>query len=168
MAGGAHVPLDPSYPVAQIKLIAEDSGLKALLVMDEDAFAEHSNVVKCPVLSVTNILNDALLPQPSAVDWRPPAPNNSCYIIYTSGTTGKPKGMVLEHANISCFIQHGALHAFKSLGPVSRFLLSSPMAFDVSCGIQFPALSMGASLVLAPKSALLNELAPLINTVKVS
>ncbi len=162
------MPLDPGYPMARIELITKDSGLKALLVKDKDVLAEHHNDVKCPVLSVMNILNDSLLPNPSTVDWRPPAPNTSCYTIYTSGTTGKPKGVVLEHINMSSFIQHGALHAFKSLGPGSRFLLSSPMTFDASCGIQFPTFSMGATLVLAPKSALLNELALLINTVKVS
>ncbi len=162
------MPLDPSYPVARIKLIASDSGLKALLVMDEDAFAGQSNIVKCPLLSVMNILDDALLPELSAGDWCHPAPNTSCYIIYTSGTTGKPKGVVLEHANISSFIQHGAFCMYKDLGSGSRFLLSSPMTCDISCGIQFPSLSLGATLVLAPKSALLNELALLINTVKVS
>ncbi len=161
------MPLDPSYPAARIKLIAEDSGVKALLVMDEDAFAELSNVVKCPVLSVTKILNDALLPEPSAMNWHPPSPNTSCYIMYTSGTTGKPKGMILEHANISSFIQHGALHLSKGLGPGSQCLLSSPTIFDVSCGIQFPTLSLGATLVLTPKSVLLNELELLINTMKV-
>ncbi len=168
MAGGAYVPIDPSYPAARIRLIAEDAELKAMLVMDKNAFAEHSNVVKCPVLSVMNILDDALLPEPGAVDWHPPTPSTSCYIIYTSGTTGKPKGVVLEHMNISSLIQHGALCMYKDLGPGSRFLLSSPMTFDMSYGIQFPTFSMGATLVLAPKSALLNELVLLISTVKVS
>ncbi len=162
------MPLDPGYPDARIKLIVEDARLKALMVMDEDAFVEHSNVVKCPVLSVINIIDNALLPGPSAMNWHPPAPNNSCYIIYTSGTTGKPKGVVLEHANISSFIQHGALHLSMGLGPGSQFLLSSPMTFDMSCGIQFPTLSMGATLFLAPKCALLDDLELLINTVKVS
>ncbi len=110
---------------------------------------------------------DTLLPEPSVVDWRRPTLNTSCYIISTSGTTGKPKGVVLEHANISSFIQHGASHLSKDLGPGSRCLLSSPMTFDVSCGIQFPTLSLGATLVLTPKSALLNELELLVNTMKV-
>ncbi len=136
--------------------------------MDEDAFAECRNVVKCPVLSVMNILNDALLPEPSAVDWRPPAPNTSCYIICTSDTTGKPKGVVLEHANPSSLIQYVALCGYKGLGPGSRYLLSSPMTFDMSCGIQLSTFSMGATLVLAPKFALLDELELLINMVKVN
>ncbi len=168
MAGGAYVPLDPSYPTARIELIAEDAGLKALLIIDEDALAEHRNVVKCPLISVTNILNDALLPEPSAVDWYPPTPNNSCYIIYTSGTTGKPKGVILEHVNLSSFIQHGALCTYKGLGPGSRFLNSFPMIFEAVCGTQFSTLSVGATLVLAPKCAFLNELELLINIVKVS
>ncbi len=168
MAGGVYVPLDPSYPHARIELIAEDAELKALLVKDEDIFAECKNVVKCPVLSVTNILDNALLQEQSAVGWHPPTSNTSCYVMYTSGSTGKPKGVVLEHVNISSFIQHGALCMLKGLGPGSRLLLSSPMTFDVSCGIQFSALSMGATLVLATKSALLDELELLINTAKVS
>ncbi|MCP4089332.1 MAG: AMP-binding protein [Gammaproteobacteria bacterium] len=167
MAGGAYVPLDPSYPAARGEQIMEDAELKVLLVNDDDAFAEYRNVVKCPMLSVTNILDNALLQEPSAINWTPPAPNTSCYIIYTSGTKGKPKGVVVEHANISSFIQHGALYMFKGLGPGGRFLLSSPMTFDVSYGTQFPTLSMGATLVLAPKCALLDELELLINTMKV-
>ncbi len=168
IAGGAFVPLDPSYPDARIKLIAEDAGLKALLVKDEDGFAEHRNIVKCPVLSVTNILDAALLPEPSVLDWRPPVPNTSCGIIYTSGTTGKPKGVVLEHANYTWVLQDGPLHTSMGLGPGSRFLLSAPMIYQVSCVTQFPALSVSATLVLSPKSALLDELQLLINTAKVS
>ncbi len=167
MAGGAYVPLDPGYPAVRVKLVMEDVELKVLLVEDEDTFAEHRNVMKCLMLSVTNILDGALLPEQSAVGWCAPAPNTSCYIMYTSGSTGKPKGVVLEHTNISSFIQHGALCMYKGLGPGSRFLLSSPMMFDMSCGIQFSTLSTGATLVLIPKHALLNELELLINTVKV-
>ncbi len=162
------MPLDLSYCNAQIELIAQDAGLKAVLVKDEDAFAEHRNAVKCPVLSMTNIIDDALLPEPSTSGWRPPAPNTSCYFMYTSGSTEKPKGVVLDNANISSSIQHGKMHIFKDLDPGSRALLSSPMTLDMSCGIQFSTLSMGATLVLAPKCTLLDELELLTNTLKVS
>ncbi len=151
-----------------MKLIADDAELKALLVKDEDAFSEHRNVVKCPMLSMTNMLNDVvLLPEQSTVDCHSSASSTSCYVMYTSGSTGKPKGVVLDHANISSFIQYGALYAYKGLGPGSRYLLSSPMMFDMSCGIQFSTLSVGATLVLAPKYTLLNELEQLINSEKV-
>ncbi len=168
IAGGAFVPLDPSYPDARIELIAGDADLKVLLVKDEDGFAEHRNIVKCPVLSVMNILDDEFLLETSAVDWHPPVPNTSYYIIYTSGTTGKPKGVVLEHANLIWVLQVGPLHTSMGLGPGSRFLLSAHMIYQVSCVTQFPALSVSATLVLAPKSALLDELQLLINTAKVS
>ncbi len=168
MAGGAYVPLDPSYPDERIKLIADDAELRALLVKDEDAFAKHGSLVGCPVLSVAKILDDALLPESSAVNWCPPTPNTSCYIIYTSGTTGKPKGVVLEHRNLSLFLQHGTLCLFKDLGLGSRFLNSSPITFDISSGIQFSTLSLGATLVLSPKSALLDELELLINSLYIT
>ncbi len=162
------MPLDPSYPDARIELIAEDAEMKALLVKDEDIFAEHKDVVKCPVLSMMNILNGVLLPEQSSVGWCPPTPNTSCYIMYTSGSTGKPKGVVIEHANVSSFIQHGVLCMYKGLGPGSKFLVSSPMTFDGSCGIQFSTLSIGGTGVLAPKCTLLDHLEILINTAKVS
>ncbi len=162
------MPLDPSYPDTRIKLMAEDAEVKILLVKDKDTLVKIGGTVKCPVLSVMNIIDDALLPGPSTLTLRSHAPNTSCYAIYTSGSTGKPKGVVVDHANISLFIQHGALRVFKGLGPGSRFLLSSPMIFDMSCGIQFSALSMGATLVLAPQCKLLDELELLINTEKVS
>ncbi len=139
-----------------------------MLVKDEDSFAEHRNIVKCPVLSTMNILDDEFLPEPSVLDWHPLVPNSSCYIMYTSGTTGKPKGVVLEHVNLTWVLQDGPLHTTMGLCPWSRFLLSAPMIYQVSCVTQFPTLSVGATLVLAPKSTLLDELQLLINTAKVS
>ncbi|MCP3664375.1 MAG: AMP-binding protein [Gammaproteobacteria bacterium] len=166
MAGGAFVPIDPSYPDERIKLIVEDAELSALLVKAEDDFTKLGPV-DCPVLSVAKILDGVLLPEPSTENCCPPALNTASYILYTSGTTRKPKGVVLEHANLSSFIQTRACCVYKGLGPRSRFLNSSPITFDMSINVQMCTLSVGATLVLTPKCALLDELELLINTVEV-
>eukprot|EP00487_Bulimina_marginata_P008102 TRINITY_DN30143_c0_g1_i1.p1 TRINITY_DN30143_c0_g1~~TRINITY_DN30143_c0_g1_i1.p1 ORF type:complete len:121 (-),score=12.17 TRINITY_DN30143_c0_g1_i1:10-372(-) len=81
IAGGAYVPLDPSYPDARSKLMAEDAEVTILLVKDKDALVKIGGIVKCPVLSVMNIIDDAFLPEPGTVAWRPPTINTSCYVM---------------------------------------------------------------------------------------
>ncbi|MCP3664366.1 MAG: AMP-binding protein, partial [Gammaproteobacteria bacterium] len=168
IAGGAYVPLDPSYPDQRIKFIAVEAELKVLLVKDEDTAAKHRGVVDCPMLSVVDILNNAHLPELNTMDWHLPSPSTSCYVIYTSGTTGNPKGVVLQHGNLSSFIQHGTSCVYKGLGPGSRFLNSFPMVSEASCGTQFSTLSVGATLVLASICAFLGELELLITTEKIT
>jgi non-ribosomal peptide synthetase component F len=89
-------------------------------------------------------------------------------LSHISGTTGKPKGVVLEHAQLSVFVQLGTPCMAAELVCGSRFLLSSALTFDVSCGIMYPTLSCGAALVLAPKSKILDELEEVINSTGVT
>lgn len=54
-------------------------------------------------------------------------PNNLAYIMYTSGTTGKPKGVMIEHGNLT-----NLMYAIKDRNlPVgSKVLCTAPPTFD--------------------------------------
>ncbi len=74
-------------------------------------------------------------------------------MIYTSGSTGRPKGVVVEHRGLG---NVAAVHARAfGVGPGSRVLQLSSMSFDASVWETVMALLNGATLVLAPRDALL-------------
>src|SRR4029078_10906264 len=83
-AGGAYLPLDPSYPRERVRFRIEDAKPVALLTPDG--------------LSVTDYADQSHGSDPDLI--RGSDPSNPCYVIYTSGSTGTPKGVVVTHANV--------------------------------------------------------------------
>ncbi|HEX6041976.1 non-ribosomal peptide synthetase, partial [Longimicrobium sp.] len=147
-AGALFVPLDVAAPRDRLAFVLGDCA--ARLVLTEPGLAAGLDGVEAGVLS----LDDAALaavpagPVGVAVD-----PANAAYMIYTSGSTGRPKGVVVPHraaANMT-----GASAALAGFGPGARALLFAPLHFDASLADLFPALCSGATLVLAPREALL-------------
>ncbi|HVW44155.1 MAG TPA: amino acid adenylation domain-containing protein [Amycolatopsis sp.] len=118
-AGGAYLPLDPSYPEERLEFMVEDA---APVVVLPAALSGG----KAPVL---------------------PAPDNPAYVIYTSGSTGRPKGVVVSHraiVNRLLWMQHEY-----GLTGEDRVLQKTPSSFDVSVWEFFWPLIAGATLVLA-------------------
>jgi len=76
------------------------------------------------------------------------APSHLAYVIYTSGSTGQPKGVMVEHAQVAHLVRTHA--AACGLGARDRVLQFASYAFDTSVAEIFPALSVGATLVLRP------------------
>ncbi|MEI9989090.1 MAG: amino acid adenylation domain-containing protein [Rhizomicrobium sp.] len=92
-AGGAYLPLDPSYPSERLAFMLQDSGAK-IVISEERAFGRlppHD-------AEILRMDDDAVFAGQSEAN--PPAsagPDDLCYVIYTSGSTGKPKGVMGPH-----------------------------------------------------------------------
>ncbi len=70
----------------------------------------------------------AQFPDEGAADdeWpEPVASRDAALLMYTSGTTGKPKGVLLDHANLLAAARHVA--AWHGLGPQDRCLSALPL-----------------------------------------
>src|SRR3989442_334724 len=98
-----------------------------------------------------------------AIDWRN-APSDPAHILFTSGSTGMPKGVVITHANVTCFIEWAVRHF--GLGPLDRTSGHAPLHFGLSTFDVFGSLAAGAALHLVPHqlNLLPHKLAEFIRT----
>ncbi|AMO95406.1 D-alanine--poly(phosphoribitol) ligase, subunit 1 [Collimonas fungivorans] len=147
-AGAAYVPLDPVHPRQRLAQMLEDSAPAALLTqaslrgrlppgtptvaIDETPW-EHSPWAACPMHN----------PDPAEIALNPA---HLAYVIYTSGSTGVPKGVMVEHRQLSH--QAAALNSLYAFQPDDRVLQFSALSFDVAAEEIFGALLHGATLVL--------------------
>jgi amino acid adenylation domain-containing protein/non-ribosomal peptide synthase protein (TIGR01720 family) len=148
-AGAAYLPLDPAYPQERLRLMIGESGATVLLTRQALAELLPSEA--------TLICLDRDWPQIERNDDSPPASgvtaDDLAYIIFTSGSTGRPKGTLLAHRGL-CNLATAQRRAF-GVEPGSRMLQFASSSFDASVAEIFVALGAGATLVLAPREALL-------------
>jgi surfactin family lipopeptide synthetase A len=128
-AGGAYVPIDPDYPEERKKYILSHSQCK--LVLDSEELSQCKESIER--LSTSN---------PSVTH----KGEDLAYVIYTSGSTGKPKGVMIEHRNVSSFIQWSLEEFAKSNYQVVYGVTS--ICFDLSIFEIFHTLCSGKKLRL--------------------
>ncbi|WP_163998551.1 non-ribosomal peptide synthase/polyketide synthase [Pyxidicoccus caerfyrddinensis] len=149
-AGGAWLPLDPSYPTERLAFMLRDARPPVLLTQEKLA---DELPVQNELLVLIDSDRDSIARQPTHAPDVRVLPDNLAYVIYTSGSTGRPKGTLLRHRGL-CNTARETV-AFMDLGPGRRLLQFFSFAFDASVSEVFPALLSGACLVLASRDELM-------------
>ncbi|WP_164003093.1 AMP-binding protein, partial [Pyxidicoccus caerfyrddinensis] len=135
-AGGAWLPLDPSYPTERLAFMLRDARPPVLLTQEKLA---DELPVQSELLALIDSEWDSLISrQPTHAPDVRVLPDNLAYVIYTSGSTGRPKGTLLRHLGL-CNTARETI-AFMDLGPGRRLLQFFSSAFDASVSEIFPAL----------------------------
>ena len=141
-AGGAYLPLDPSYPPERLAYMLADAAAPVLLAQEGllARVPDHGAVV----VGLDGAATAAGEAAPCGVAVEP---DNLAYVIYTSGSTGLPKGTMNTHRGIVNRLLW--MQARYGLTPDDRVLQKTPYSFDVSVWEFFWPLLAGARLVMA-------------------
>lgn len=170
-AGGAYVPLDPNYPRERLAFMLGDSAPRLALTHGPARAALDaalSGLPEAPALIDMEADSDLWSVQPAtSPDVRALGLTSGhlAYLIYTSGSTGLPKGVMIEHRNVTNLIVW-ANAAFEAT-ELQRTLFSTSLNFDLSAFECFVPLCSGHSVQLVGRVLDLDEGAAvtLINTV---
>lgn len=164
-AGGAYIPVDPSYPEDRVRYMLADSGVDVVIAGTRALATFADALAQCEPLR--QVICPADLPPQAgagrqyqvhgpaalaaATPLEPGAPRataaDPAYMVYTSGSTGRPKGAIVRHDGA---VNHLLAQAH-ALGAsvVARFLQSAPSSSDISVW-QFAApLALGGTTVIA-------------------
>ncbi|GIJ24448.1 non-ribosomal peptide synthetase [Micromonospora lutea] len=154
-AGGAYLPLDPTYPVERLTHMVTDAravqllrttsvatldlGVPEMVLDDPDVAAE------CARERSDDVTADERL-APLTVD-------HLMYVIYTSGSTGVPKGVALTHAGMTDLVSTQT--RVYGIRPGDRVLQWASFSFDAWFWDFTMALMHGATLVMAEQDDLM-------------
>jgi len=153
-AGGAYLPIDPTYPADRVTFMMQDSKISILLT--QAGLIERLPLDKVDknlvILSLDSEWKSKVANQSDETLRINVTPENLAYVIYTSGSTGLPKGTMLRHNGVSNLaeVQRRAF----GIKEGSRILQFSPLSFDASVWETFMAFANGATLCLARQEVL--------------
>ena len=142
-AGGAYVPIDPSYPAERRDFLLADAASPIVVTQRRhlDAFARHRG----SVLVLDEPAADRLVERAAPSD---DPDDRLAYIIYTSGSTGKPKGVQVTQHNVARLITQ--VQPWYQFGPDDVWSLFHSVSFDVSVFEMWGAFCHGGRLVTVP------------------
>ena len=142
-AGGAYLPLDPSYPEHRLVFMVEDSSTK--IILTDRAGAALLARTGAQFLRLDEFFEDAR-------EFRTVQPGNGvgprdlAYVLYTSGSTGSPKGIAATHGGaVNLILSSRSLISDED---ISGVLFSTSLNFDISVYEIFLPLAFGGAIVI--------------------
>ncbi|KAL9622385.1 MAG: hypothetical protein Q9160_003228 [Pyrenula sp. 1 TL-2023] len=161
-AGGAFVSLDASQPKQRLRYQIEKAQAHLVLSSDQSHILCEKIVGEVFVINAENIskLPDASLSQISTDS------NSAAYVIFTSGSTGLPKGVVLEHKQLSTSsTYHGSIYGFSRN---SRVLQFASYSFDACMLEIFTTLIFGGCVCIPSEDDRMNALGAAMKRMRVN
>ncbi|KPI18991.1 amino acid adenylation domain protein [Actinobacteria bacterium OK074] len=137
-AGAAYLPLDPDHPAERTAYLLSDAAPVCVIARTPLAV-----VIDCPVVAPDTAPDD---PDTRSIRLAEARPADPAYLIYTSGTTGRPKGVVVEHRNLTTYVAR-CVEEYPSLRGTS--LLHATMSFDATVTTLHGALAAGGRVHIA-------------------
>lgn len=154
-AGGAYLPIDPSYPDDRIEYMISDSECKIILSKEYDRIDFLKN--RCEIV-INNQWVQMTHEYSKNLDYTVNS-NNLAYVIYTSGSTGKPKGVMIQHNNLVDYISWAKC---QYIGDEKlNFPLFTSLSFDLTITSIFTPLLSGNSIIIYKENDI-NSLLPKI------
>lgn len=142
-AGGFYLPLDPTLPWRRLSFMLANSRAQVILTSKRlrAAFERSSATVLCL---------DELGPSPVQSPPSPAVhPEQLAYLIYTSGSSGEPKGVAIEHRQLSSYVAGIDAHLAPPIG--CSWAVLSTFTADLGHTAIFTALTRGECLHIVPR-----------------
>lgn len=142
-AGGAFVPLDPSYPAERLNYLLADAAAGVVL-------SQRALVNIMPDCDARVICLDEGWEEVAGRSRENPTrdlePEHLAYIIYTSGSTGSPKGVMVTHQGFANYVSW-SIRAY-AIAEGNGAPVHSPLTFDLTITSVFPPLAAGKTVLL--------------------
>jgi amino acid adenylation domain-containing protein len=146
-AGGAYLPLDPTWPAQRHRALVQDAQAPVVITLAAmvNRFADDGR-------SIIALDRDAdTLARPEGCVEPKISRENLAYVIYTSGSTGEPKGVEITHGNLLNLV-FWHRHAFE-VSADDRASHLAGLGFDASIWEIWPYLTAGATVALVDEAA---------------
>ena len=172
LAGHGYVPLNRTFPPDRTRTMLKRSGCRSiivdsgsepqldqvlqgiddqLLVLLPDQPEVNSLAMRWPTHTFCGARD---LELPGAWKESPVSEDSIAYLLFTSGSTGIPKGVMVAHRNVACFV--AAMVSRYGITEQDRFSQTFDMTFDLSAFDMFLAWERGACICCPSQKTMIN------------